>query len=237
MFFLPPRPAIVLLCIVLEYFPASSAWAHGDLHDRIAALSVQLFTNQSTPELWLLRADLRRQHGEFAAAGEDLDQAMQLKPGWAPAFLLRARICFDAEKFSACEQAATACLELKSASADALVLRARARVCLGKLLSAVADYDAVLDATNSAAPTPDLYLERARASAALQRWDDAIRGLDAGMQRLGPTPSLALPAIEFERQRGAFAAALARLEQSRKFFSEESYAQLRAEILKQADKP
>ncbi len=236
MSFLPPRPTVVLIFSVLGFFPAPVG-AHGDLHDRIEVVSAQILTNQTAPELWLLRADLQRLHGEFAAAGKDLDQVMQLKPGWTPAFLLRARLDFDLEKFSECEAAATACLKLQSACDDALVLRARARVHLGKLQTAVADYDTVLKATNATAPPPDLYLERARALAALKRWDDALEGLDAGMKRLGATPSLALPAIDFERQRGEFDKALARLEQARKFFNAEGYAKMRAEILEQAKKP
>jgi tetratricopeptide (TPR) repeat protein len=126
---------------------------------------------------------------------------------------------------------------MEPSNADALVLRARAQVQLGEPARAIADYDAALNATNAAAELPDLYLERARALAGMKRWEDAIRGLDAGMKRLGATPSLAFPAIEYERQRGAFDAALTRLESAKGFFSAASYGRLRTEILKQKGSP
>ncbi|MEI6808090.1 MAG: tetratricopeptide repeat protein [bacterium] len=226
--------------IILMVFIAGSAvtpfaMAHGDLQERIAAITVQILANQAAPELWLQRADLNRQHGDFSAARSDLDHATQLKPGWAAVHLQLARISFDSGQFVDCEQAATECLKLESSNIDARVLRARSLVQLGKLERVVADYDVVLNSTNSAAPMPDLYLERARALAGLQRWDDAIRGLDAGMARVGATPALALPAIEYERKRGAFGAALARLERARGFFSEKGYGKMRVEILQQRD--
>jgi tetratricopeptide (TPR) repeat protein len=227
------RRMIVALAILASCAFTPCLRAHGDLHERIATLTAQILTNQAVPELWLQRADLNREHGEYDAAISDLDRAAQLRPGWSAVPLQRARISYDTGKFAGCELAATDCLKLDPANADALVLRARAFVQMGKPALAIADYDAVLNATNSAASLPDLYLERSRALASLKRWDEAIAGLDAGMKRLGSTPSLALPAIDYERQRGHFDAALARLAQARKFFSEESYNQLRTEILQQ----
>lgn len=230
------RCLMALLAFAASCLFASHALAHGDLHERIEAVTAQMLTNSTAPELWLQRADLNRQHGEFTDALADLDHVRQLKPGWAAVPLQLARIYFDAGEFARCEFAASECLKLDPANADALVLRARALVHLGKPERAVADYDAVLNVTNAAAPLPDLYLERARALATLKLWDDAIAGLDAGMKRIGFTPSLALPAIDYERQRGAFAAALTRLDQAKRFFSKESYDALRAEILNQTSK-
>lgn len=227
---------LIFLVIVAGCNFAPRASAHGDLHDRIAALSAQLGTNAGNAELWLQRADLQRQHEDFPAALADLEHVQQLKPDWPATALQRARIQFDAKNFSACETAATDCLKLEPGNADARVLRARSLVQLGKPELAVADYDAVLNATNTAAPLPDLYLERARALAVQERWAEAIRGLDAGRQRLGDTPSLALPAMAYERQRGDIAAALARLEQARRFFDAQAYAALRAELLKETGK-
>jgi len=221
------------LALALSAF-APGATAHGDLHERIAALDGQILTNQSSPELRLQRADLNRQHRDFTAALLDLDQAAKLRPGWAATHLQRARINSDLENFPATVNAATDCLKLAPANADALVLRARAQARLGKFAAAAADYDAVLNYTNSAPPLPDLYLERARAQAALGSLAEAIHGLDNAQKRLGATPSFALPAIEYERQRGNFAAALERLERAKSFFNADSHARLREEIQKQA---
>lgn len=228
------RRAIFVLAFAANCAIAFRTRAHGDLHERIAAISAQILTNQASPELWLQRADLHRQHSEFDAAQTDLDHAAQLKPGWAGAALQQARISFDRENFSDCERAATGCLTLEPGNADALVLRGRSLVQLKQFARAIADYDAVLTRTNSARPLPDLFLERARAQAALGKFDDAVHGLDDAMRQLGETPSFALPAIEYERQRGAFEAALARLERAGKFFDRESFLALRGEVLLQA---
>lgn len=215
---------------------APSAVAHGDLHDRIIALSFQLATNQTAPELWLRRADLHRQHGDFAAARYDLAHAASLRPGWPAVSLQRARLAFDEQDFTGCVAAAGTCLQREPANADALVLRARAHVRLQELEPAIADYTAVLAETNLSLSLPDLYRERAQAQAASRHWADAVRGLDEGIARLGLTPALVLPAIEYERQRGAFAAALQRLERARNFFDAPTYEQWRADIQKELRK-
>ncbi len=219
---------------VLSWAGALPAVAHGDLHDRIVALTVRLQTNAANGELWLQRADLRRQHGEWEAALEDVESAGRLKPDWLPARLQRARIFHDQEKSAETVRAATYCLVLDPANADALVLRARSLARLGKFEAAVADYDAVLADAGGPRPLPDLFLERARCLAALGKHERAVRGLDEGLRQLGETPSLALPAIDYERDRGAFAAALDRLERARKYFDRESHLVLRGEIFLQA---
>lgn len=222
-----------LACLASLSF-ALHAHAHGDLHERIAALTAQLATNQNSAELWLQRADLRRQHTEFWAAQTDLDRAAQLKPRWSSVALQQTRLAYDCEIFPAAEAAASKCLQLDPENADAHILRARSLVHLQQPERALADYDAVLNRTNAAAPLPDLFLERARAQAEIKNFAAAVAGLDDAMRQFGETPSFALPAIEYERQRGTFTNALTRLERAEKFFDHESFLALRGEIKLQA---
>lgn len=228
------RAAGFLIAAAILGGAAQHATAHGDLHERIVALTEQLRTNRTNPDLWLRRADLHRQHGEFKSAQADIGKAARLKPAWAATSLQRARVFFDMGKLPDAISAATDCLKLDSSNADALVIRARTRARLGKFAAAAADYDRVLSDTNNARPLPDLFIERARTQAAQGRLGDAIRGLDDAQKRFGETPSFALPAIEYERQRGNFTAALERLERAKNFFNADSHARLREEILKQA---
>lgn len=221
-------PALIWLFATMMICPCASA--HGDLHLQINVISERLATNQAAPELWLRRADLNRQHGDFPAASSDLEHATRLRPGWPAISLQHARIAFDQKDFTGCIAAATQCATNNPLQSEALTLRARALVQLGKFSDAVADYDALLAATNSCASLPDLYHERAQILAGLRRWDEALRGLDAGMARLGNLPSLALPAIEYERQRGHPAAARERLERARKFMSADDYARRFSEL-------
>jgi tetratricopeptide (TPR) repeat protein len=228
--------ATALVFTAMTGFVRQSA-AHGDLHDRIVALTWQISTNQTVPELWLERADLHRRHRDFNAAQADLEHVFKLRPAWSSAALQQARLSFDLEDFSHCERAATDCLSHDPTNADALVLRARSLVHLNKLSAAIRDYDTVLTSTNFARPLPDLFIERARAQAAHKNLDAAVAGLDTAIRLLGETPSFAFPAIEYERQRGAFSAALERLERARKFLDHESFLTMRGEILLQAGRP
>jgi tetratricopeptide (TPR) repeat protein len=226
------RIAVLILAAGCLAAAMPQALAHGDLHERIAALTRQLERDPRNAELWLQRADALRRHGEFAAALADVAASEKLKPNQPAADLQRARVWFDAGEFPKAVRATDACLARDPVSPDALVIRARSRARLGQTAAAVKDLSAVLalDAT----PLPDLYLERAQWQSALGHLDAAVRGLDDGLARLGQTPSLVLPAIEYERCNGAFPAALARLEKARAFFDRESFLALRGEILLQA---
>ena len=232
------KGVVTLMLVAIGFNVARlQARAHGDLHERIQALTQQIHTNSANAELWLQRADLHRQHGEFIRATTDTAEAARLKPDWPAALLERARIYSDTGQFAAAVDSATACLRLDGANPDALVIRARCRVKLGQLAEAVADYNGVLAPTNGPRPLPDLYLERARAQTALGRFAAAVRGLDEGLARLGQTPSLALPALEYERESGDWEAALERVERVRQFLTPESFHAMRGEILWRSNRP
>lgn len=226
-----------ILTLTWLHVTATPVFAHGDLHERIQTLTQQLQTNAGNADLWLQRADLNRQHGDYLLATADASEASRLRPDWPAAVLERARIEFDTGTPAAAAASATACLQLDAANPDALILRARCRTQLGQLAGAVADFNRALAPTNGPRPLPDLYLERARAQAALGRLAEAARGLDEGMARLGETPSLALPALEYDRARGDFAGALARVERAQKFFPPEKFLALRGEMLSLANRP
>lgn len=225
---------IRVLSFCLCCLPLANAVAHGDLHERVAQVSAKIQSNLTDPALWLLRAELYRLHGKYAHAHADLDRATRLKADLAAVSLVRAQIYFDAGDFLLAEIAASRCLKLRPSLTEPRVLRARSRVKSNRIRPALADYNVVLSTTNDNPPLPELYVERARAQAALKRYAEAIEGLDAGMKRIGDTPSLALPAIQYERARGAYNAALSRLEAARQFMSREDYSATRGEILLQA---
>jgi tetratricopeptide (TPR) repeat protein len=228
------RQYLILPLIASFAISCSRAFAHGDLHDRIEAISKQLADQPSNAELWLQRADVYRQHEDFGAALADLEKAERIKPDWPLVPLQRARIFFDQQKYPDGERAASDCLKLDPANPDALVLRARCRTRLNRAEDAIADYNSVLNRTNSFRPLPDLFVERARLQAGQGRLEDALRGLDDAIQRFGESPSFVLPAIEYERARGKCDAALVRLAGAEVFMSHEGYLATRGEILLQA---
>src|ERR1043165_4598850 len=104
------RPLMFQFILLLLLTVTSRLAAHGDLHERIEAVTQKILTNPSDPDFLLQRADLHRQHEEFDAALTDLEKAEQLKPNWVLVPLQRARIHFDLGKFSRAETAASNCL-------------------------------------------------------------------------------------------------------------------------------
>jgi tetratricopeptide (TPR) repeat protein len=217
----------------LVLFPAF-AQAHGELEERIEGVSVELTKDPTRAELWLKRADLRRQHGELAAALSDVDETLRLKPDWPAAELQRARILLDLQKHAQARAAADACLAREPENPDALVIRSRCHTQLGETNAAISDLSVVL--TGEHRPQPDLYLERARLQAAQGSWKDAVKGLDEGMARLGETPSLAFPALEYERKAGEFESALARLQKFQRFMPPERVRELEVQLLADIEK-
>jgi tetratricopeptide (TPR) repeat protein len=149
--------------------------------------------------------------------------------------LQRARVLADAGQLAGAIKAASECLVLEEGNADARVIRARCRAELGELAAAIADLDLVLNAPIR--PLPDLYLERARWQSAVGKPVAAVQGLDVGLARLGQTPSLMLPAIEYAQQAGDTAGALARLEQARRYMAAVDYDRARSNLLRQSTSP
>ena len=78
--------------------------------------------------------------------------------------------------------------------------------------AAVRDLDAAIDLQQP--PSPDLYLERAKLlqKSGAEYHDIALKGLDEGIEQLGPIVSLAQLGIEIERDRGNLDAALRRID-------------------------
>lgn len=93
--------------------------------------------------------------------------------------------------------------------------RARLFVSLKKHAAAHEDYShAIAQSEHGGSSSPDYYLERARALAAAgaPHIATALRGLDAGIEKLGPLVTLQLYAVELESQKKQYDRALARLD-------------------------
>ncbi len=206
--------------------------AHPELDVQINAITVQLEKRPGNAELYLTRADVRRQHGEFELALADISTAARLKPGWSKVPLVRAKTLFDAGRFQEAQAAVEKFLKEEPAHAIALQLHGQCHLKLGQYQKAIADYGAALKAF--AQPNPELYVQRAQLQATLGRFAEAIQGLDEGIQRFGQAPTLQLAAIEFERQRGDFDAALQRTGQLLATVRQPDTLILQAQLLEQA---
>ena len=210
-----------------------AALAHGDLHERIDALTAKLSRDPHNAALYFQRGELHREHGEFSDALADFASAERVDPEHADVDFARGRTCAEAKDASGARAAFDRHLARHPDHAAALLLRARCLVALEDAERALADFDRGLALTPD--PQPDDYLARAGALVALGRVDDALRGLDEAMARIGPAVPLVARAIEVEAGAGQFEAALRRLDQAGlRAPRRETWLEQRALILRRA---
>ena len=213
----------------------SPAWvgAHGGFDVRIESANRAVAAQPSNPEPRLIRAELHRRHGDFAAALLDLDEADQLSKSPGKIDYFRGLVQLDAARYPEAESHLRRFLETHprhpaghQALARALLKQERAR-------AAAREYDLAI--AHQPVPVPDDYLNRARALEIAHDFEGAIRGIDQGLARMGPIVTLERAAIDLELQRGATDAALARLDLiTQRSARRESGLAQRGEILAQA---
>lgn len=223
-------PSLIFLSILIVSFDLH---AHPDLIEQIAQITSQLGKQAPTGNLYLQRADLFRRHGEYDAALLDIATAECWETNATKILIARARVYCDAGRSEAALSAVEECLRFTPGEPEGLLIRARSQARLGQIEPALKDYDAAIE--RSVAPGPDVYLERARLLARLECWAEAAQSLDAVISNSPAASPLQLAAIEYDRQRGAFDAALARVDRLVAAYPvREPWLTLRAEVLEQA---
>jgi tetratricopeptide (TPR) repeat protein len=226
-----------VLTFVLLLLPAPAA-AHGDLHEQIAAMTRRIEQAPARADLYVRRGQLHRAHGEWDAALADYDQAARLDPELAVVDFLRGVALLDAGRPAAARAALDRFLARRPDHAEAHATRARAQVGLGHRLAASQDFSLAIALVPQ--PRPEYYIERAQALAAAgdAHLDDALRGLDDGIDKLGPLVTLQLYAVDLELARERPAAALARLDRMlQRVGINPTWLVRRAEILERAGRP
>lgn len=224
--------AVGLLSSLTLLASVASLQAHPELSEQIDRLSTEMRRLGPSPERLRERAELHRRHGEFAAALADLDAAAQL--GAADAVRLdRARVLCDAGRLVEALLEIERILAATNPPPEAWVLRARCRAANDEMAEAIADYTTAIERLPH--PGPDLYLARARLQASRGNFAEAMRGLDEGLGTNDMASPLLLTAVEYDRQKGAFDAALRRVDRLvARYPVKEPWLTLRGEILEQA---
>jgi len=197
----------LLLAALLAWCPP--ALAHGDLHDQIEAVTAQL-RSRPHAELFHKRGELRRAHGEYAAALVDYARALRLDDRLNVVYLSRGRALLEAGRAARAIASLSRFLLLHPDHEQALLLRARARAQLRRHAEAEADFAALL--ARAADPIPDLFLESAANLASSGQHEQALAVVEAGLGRLGALVVLEHAALELELALGRWPAALARID-------------------------
>lgn len=194
------------LVLVILLIPAV-AQAHGSVSERIDKLSRELSARPNDARLLVDRGALYALEDRATDAVQDFEDAYELDPKLPG---IEHRLANALSKIGESERAIellSKLLRREPHHFDARVVRARAYVHLGEVDKALADYDIAID--NAERPAPRYYRERAKLLAEQGRIDEALHGLRAGIERIGPVVSLVEPAIDHEIARGHHDRALA----------------------------
>ena len=230
------RQTARIFCALVAASLSVTAWAHGPLHERIAALTAEIAAKPDDVALRYQLAEISCQHGDWQTALTNVDKVDQLAPGKFPTDLLRGRAALSAGKADDAKAALDRFIAGQPGNSQALYLRARAFERLGKNDECLNDYRAALAV--DARPEPDVFQEVAVALAFRGHKDEALRVLDAGMVKLGAIPTLGLKAMEMEVSLKRYDAALVRLDAMQKAAPRpEPWMAKRAALLEQAGRP
>lgn len=224
------RGWILLLAGTLNF--AGDAFAHGDVHLRINQLTQQIAQTPSNAVLFVQRADLYRMDQDFTNALADLNSAARLDPTMARVDFCLGRVQLEANRPQAALAPLDKYLAHKPKDPEAFTARARVLVKLGSYKAATDDYTEAIALSTA---NPELFIERAEAWRLLGRADEAVRGLDEGIRKMGPLVTLELPAIDLEVSLKRYDAAVARIDTvTARLQRKETWLFRRAEILRQA---
>ncbi len=228
---------VPFLSVLLWHLAILTSFSHGDIHEQIDALTRQIAEHPDNASLLLKRADLHRVHGEPAEALKDLDRVSNIDPTLKTVDLVRGKVLLDSNQPALAQAALDRFLAQVTNHVDGLETRARVQIKLGRNAKAIDDLSKAI--SNSPRPDPQLYLDRANLLRSLNppRFDEALRGLNEGIEKLGPLVTLELPAMELEVLENKYDAALQRLDRLAASASrKETWLVRRAEILTKAER-
>jgi tetratricopeptide (TPR) repeat protein len=190
----------------------SSAFGHGDLHDRISQITGEINKSPSAAQHFK-RGCLYLEHGEAEAALADFSEAERLGDGTLQIDGPRAEGFMLLGKNRLALETLNRCLDRDPSASRCFVLRARVLDRLGESVAALHDYRKALVLVSE--PDPDFLLEVSNALAKDKQITEALQVLDQGIARLGSLPSLITAAIEIEFGSGNIERALLRVDLAR----------------------
>lgn len=199
------HPAVWILTVAFGGVPV-----HEDLLDQIARLTRQIEQQPDRAALYFRRGELHRIHEDWPAARQDLERARTLDPELTAADLAIGRVHNGAGEFRRAREALDRFLSRRPDHAEGLIERARARAKLGEAAGAVEDYTKAIARMEE--PWAENYIERSEALRSDGRIDEAIRGLEEGLRKIGPAVPILLALLDLELEAGRIPAALGRVD-------------------------
>lgn len=212
--------------------------SHAGFDDEIDELTKRIDADPGNAELYWLRGDVNRIYEHWGRALADFKQARRLDPYLFKTDLGIGRTYYDQAHYQEAITHLDRFLAQEPGNIRGLLIRARARHQLGQYWQSAGDYTVAIEQFHPPRkPTPVFYLERTRAleAAGAGGLDEAVQGLEEGLQRLGPIITLELYLVELQTKRGRHDAALQHMDRIiDRSVRKETYLVQRSEILMQA---
>lgn len=226
----------IVFALLLACGPAATlTFAHGDVHPRILEFTEQIKRSPTNTTLYIQRAELYRIDGDYTNAMADLNDVARIDRSLKRVDFLRGQVQLDAGQPQAALGPLNRYLAEQPPDAEAYTVRARVLTKLNRHAPAIEDYTQAIKWSTT--PNPELFIERAAAWRTLGKPEEAIRGLDEGIRRLGPIVTLQLPAVDAELALKKTDAALARIDTvMSRLQRKETWLVRRAEILRSANR-
>jgi predicted Zn-dependent protease len=196
-----------VLCIFAILLLPCYAGAHEGLPEQIAAITAKIKRDPKNASLYVQRGELYRLDRKWSRADADYAHALRLQPTLTIVHLARGSMLLESGRFVHAKLSLDRFLRQQPDHVEALITRARVLAKMGARLDADRDFTKAIALTQP--PEPELYIERSRV---VTNIEEVLRGLDEGIDRLGPLVTLQLAAIEIELGRKNYDAALARLD-------------------------
>jgi tetratricopeptide (TPR) repeat protein len=207
-----PWLGATLGALLVAVLAPSSGGAHPQANEQLRALDEKILAAPRDAKLYISRGNVHLDDGETAKALADFDKALELEPSLTVVHYLRAQALLSQGRSTLALEASRRFVELEPESAKGWKGLARASAAVAAdedkptPEEALAAYDRFFALATD--PRPDDYLERAELFEQAGRVDDAVRGLEAGVAKLGPLTALLHGALEIERESGDLESAL-----------------------------
>ncbi len=189
----------VLVGLLVATLPAA---AHPEMLIQIEEVTGQIAADPSNAQLYLKRGDLYRDHGDWPSARADFDRAKALDSGLRLLDFSVGRTWLESGQPKEALPFLNRFLGREPDHAEALILRGRAHAGLGEPLAAASDFNRAIEVRlrGGNIPPPEMFLERARAQTAAggQHRQEALAGLQQGLELLGGPITLEIEALTVE---------------------------------------
>lgn len=190
-----PRTLFAALAFMLGTVFGLAA-PHGDLHERIAAVTEKIKANPNDAALYLERGDLHRRHGDWATAHADFDTAAEKNPGDFAVLYYRAQAWYDEGKLDLALDAVQKFTAREKLHADAWILEARTLSRLERWTECAAAYATGMSLKKVVAPDDCIGRAHALTKSTPPDYAAAVKVLESGIEKLGRPITLRLKLID-----------------------------------------